>query len=71
MLYLRMASASIENRPDREEINDIDNFVGVVCGRNWQELAENMVEAMNDEAIITINNWAMITGESEESAVSY
>lgn len=63
MIRILLASAAIENRPDREDIKDITNWTLIASGRNYEEALENLVEAANNEDFSVENNWLMIERE--------
>jgi len=65
MLYIKIASADVENRPDREDVKSIDNWEGIAAGRTYKELLSNLLENANDEEFTIIKSWLMLTGEAE------
>ena len=63
MIYVKIASANDDNRPDREDIKSEDNWTIVAQGVTYQQVLTCLVEAANDEEFSIENSWLRITSD--------
>ena len=67
MLYIKLACADDEQRPDKtDEARNPDNWLVVAAAETYKGLIEDLVQSANDELFTISNSWLMLTSESED-----